>query len=343
MSKRKIIQGACLPWDDVLSFLDTLPPWRDLCSQVESRCKVLTVDRRRLMAAAVGVCFHNYDFPNNLHRLFGAIGNEKAAPFRWHGHVSPDRWRTINTAVVAIQGWLAEQSPVTLSRTYGVKQKDLKLLMNCLGAEHSHIKRAMLQRLLWSLIEAAVHHTGLGIVGDCNEVSAKELTYLDFTEAYRWDDERHYFELHVEDRPIRLLEEEIESFGPSGSAFVSYIKMPRPDFCQQKTMRYQQIALYRIARKWTDPTARPPGGIPRSQYERHYDTYNDAVSRWYEGQGVPASSNPEVYRTVFKLLAEPSECKRALVDCLISRSRPAQDLQEAAYVWLRERTRKALP
>jgi len=344
VSKRKTIEGACLSWHEVLEFLDTLPPWQELCSQVESRCITFTDELRKVMAAAVGVCFHNYDFPNNLHRLFGMIGGEKAKPFRWHGHLSPPRWTMVNTVIVAIQGWLKEQSPVTLSRAYGVKQKDLNMLMDCLGAEQSHIKRAMLRRLLWNLIDGAVHATGLGIIGDCDEVSAKELTYLDFSEAYRWDDERNYFEFRAEDEPIRLLEEQIESFGQSGVGFLSYARTPRPSFCQQKTLRYQQIALYRIAHKWTDPTAKPPGGIPRSDYEQLYETYNDAVSKWYEQQRIPPSTTkPEVYRKVFDLLGEATECKRALLDCLISRSKPAQDLQEAAYVWLAERTRKALP
>ena len=156
MSKRKHIQGACLPWQDVLAFLDTLPPWQDLCAEVQSRCKILTQEMRKLMSAAVGVCFHNYDFPHNLHRLFAMIGAEEAKPFRWHGHVSPQRWSIINTVIVASRGWLEEQSPVTLSRQYGVKQKDRNLLMDCLGEDHSHIKRAMLRRLLWNFIDAAV-------------------------------------------------------------------------------------------------------------------------------------------------------------------------------------------
>jgi len=342
--KRKPIAGACLSWTEVLAFLDTLPPWQELCRQVESRCRELTDDTRRVMAAAVGVCYHNYDFPNNLHRLFKMIGTGKPGPFRWHGHVSPKRWQMINTVIVAIQGWLAERSPVTLSRQFGVRQNDLKQLMSCIGTEHSHIKTAMLKRLLWNLIDAAVHQTGLGIIGDCATIPPRERDYRDFSDAYVWEDGTYYHEFHEDDRPVRELEEKIEGFGQSGVGFVSYARTPRPSLCQQKILRYQQIALYRIAHKWTDPTAHPPGGVPRSEYEKLFATYNDAVNRWYEDQSPPADArNPEVYQTVFKLLGDVTECKRAVVDCLIARSRPAQDLQEAAYVWLQEHTLKAVP
>jgi len=288
------------------------------------------------------VCAHNYNFPENLHRLMRTVETGVAQPFRWHGTVSPKRWLGINTVIVAIQGWLEEKTATSLSRTYGLKQKDLSLLLSCMGSEQSHIKRAMLKRLLWNLIDNAVHHTGLGIIGDCEEVARKDIEYRDFTEAYRWDDRTYYFELLYTDKPVRDLEEEIQGYGQSGVAFASYIRLPTGPFCQQKILRCQQLALYRVARKWTDPTARPPGGIPRSHYETHFQTYSDAVSRWYEGQGLPkATDHPDMYEKVFGLLGKPTECKRAVIDCLVFRSKPAQDLQEAAFHWLKEHTLKA--
>lgn len=343
MAKRKHIIADCLTWNKVLAFLDTLPPWQSLCDDVTSRCATFTEATRRLMAVAVGVCAHNYDFPQSLHRLLRMVNDGEAKPFRWHGHVDPKRWLAINTVIIAIQGWLQEASIVSLSRQYSVTQKHLKTLTNCMGAERSHIKRAMLRRLLWNLIDNAVHNTGLGIIGDCEEIPPAELKYLDFTEAYRFDEDRYYYELRPEDRPIRELDEEIESFGQSGVSFLSYVKMPTPPFCQQKMLRYQQIALHRIAGKWTDPTARPPGGVPRSHYETLFDTYSNAISRWYEDLGpARATDSPEVYETVFKLLGARTECKRAVVDCLIFRSKSAQDLQEAAFYWLKENTQKAV-
>ncbi len=343
MAERKYILADCLTWNKVLSFLDTLPPWQGLCDEVASRCPTFSDAARRLMAVTVGVCAHNYNFPESLHRLLRMLNTGEARPFRWHGHVDPKRWLDINTVVVAIQGWLREKSVVSMSRQYGVKQKRLRTLMDCIGPERSHIKRAMLRRLLWNLIDNAVHTTGLGIIGDCNQVPASELKYLDFRQAYRFDDERYYHELGPQDRPIRELDEQIEGFGQSGVSFLSYVKTATPPFCQQKMLRYQQIALYRIARKWTDPTARPPGGIPRAHYETLFHTYEDAVSRWYESLGPPRETRkPEIYRKVFKLLGEPTECKRAVVDCLVFRSKSAQDLQEAAFYWLKENTQKAV-
>ena len=142
MAKRRTITGACITWREVLGFLDTLRPWQELSGYVTSRCGPLSDATRRLMVVAVGHCVHNYDFPRNLRRLLRMIDAGDATHFRWHGHVSPKRWNGINTIIVAVQGWLQEKSPVTLSREFGVKQQDLKVLMSCLGREHSHIKRA---------------------------------------------------------------------------------------------------------------------------------------------------------------------------------------------------------
>jgi hypothetical protein len=339
---RKIIKGACLSWNTVLAFLDTLAPWQELCRQVESRCGSLTENTRRLMAVSVGVCSHNYDFPENLHRLMRMVEDGVAQPFRWHGHVSPARWQSINTVIVAIQGWLEEKSVISLSRTWGLKQEWLRRYLELIGPEPSHIKRAMLRRLLWNLIDNAVHGTGLGMIGNCDEVDAKELTYLDFTQAYGWDDKRYYFEMRPEDQAIRKLDDEILSFGQSGAAFLSYVKMPMAPFCQQKILRYQQVALHRIGGKWRDPNARPPGGVPRSEYEMLFDTYADAVSRWNEELRMPAADGKlKVYEKVLKLLGKRTECKRAVVDCLVFRSKPASDLQEAAYQWLKDHSHKA--
>ena len=343
MAKRKYIIADCLLWKKVLSFLDTLPPWQTLCEDVSSRCPIFTEATRHLMAVAVGVCAHNYSFPESLHRLLRMVNTGAAKPFRWHGHVDPKRWIAINTVIVAIQGWLHEKSVVSMSRQYGVPQKALKTLTGCIGVERSHIKSAMLRRLLWNLIDNAVHNTGLGIIGDCEEVAPAEVKYLDFGDAYRFDDERYYHELRPEDRPIRELDEEIESFGQSGVGFLSYVRTPTPPFCQQKMLRYQQIALHRIAGKWTDPTSRPPGGVPRSHYETLFAAYTDAISRWYEDlKPARDTGSPEVYQRVSRLLGGQTECKRAVVDCLIFRSKSAQDLQEAAFYWLKENTRKAV-
>jgi len=343
LAERKYILADCLTWNKVLSFLDTLSPWQSLCDEVVSRCPTFGDAGRRLMAVTVGVCAYNYNFPESLHRLLRMLNAGEALPFRWHGHVDPKRWLVINTIIVAIQGWLQERSVVSLSRQYGVKQHHLRTLIDCVGPERSHIKQAMLRRLLWNLIDNAVHRTGLGIIGDCDQVSASELKYLDFREAYRLDDERYYYQFRAQDQPIRELDEEIESFGQSGVSFLSYVKLPTPPFCQQKMLRYQQIALYRIGRKWTDPTGRPPGGIRRAYYETLFHTYQDAVSRWYETLGAPReTTKPEIYRKVFQLLGEPTECKRAIVDCLVFRSKSSQDLQEAAFYWLKENTRKAV-
>ena len=343
MAKRKFITGDCLRWKDVFAFLDTLPPWQELCDQVESRAKALSEPTRRLMTVAVGVCAHNYDFPGNLHCLLNMVNTGVAKPFRWHGHVSPRRWTAINTVIVAIQGWIQEKSVVSLSRAYGLKQSELKRYLDLIGPEPSHIKRAMLKRLLWNIIDAAVHNTGLGIIGDCEEVARAEVEYRDFTEAYRWDEKQYYYQLRNENQAVRRLEDEIQSLGQSGTSFMSYIRTPIPAFCQQKTLRYQQVALFRIAEKWTDPLARPPGGIPRSEYEKLFNTYVDAISRWYEDLRLPAKTERrDIYEKVFKLLGERSELKRAIVDCLIFRSKSAQDLQEAAYYWLRDHTRHAV-
>lgn len=343
MAKRKTITGECLPWKTVLDFLDTLPPWQQLCEDVERRCTVLTEATRRLMAVSVGVCSHNYDFPESLHRLMRMVDAGVARPFRWHGHISPARWKAINTVIVAIQGWLEEKSVVSLSRQYALSQKDLSRYTKLIGADRSHIKRAMLKRLLWNLIDHAVHSTGLGIIGRCEEVPPKEVQYFDFSEAYRLDSGRYYYEFAAQDKPIRDLEDQIQSYGHSGPSFVSYVRTPTLPFCQQKMLRYQQGVLHGIAEKWSDPTARPPGGIPRSQYEAFFNTYADAVTRWYEDLGLPRQSgNMALYEKIFKLLGKRTECKRAILDCLVFRSKSAQDLQEAAFHWLKDHTTKAV-
>jgi hypothetical protein len=343
LAQLKTITGVCIPWKEVLAFLDTLPPWQELCGQVESRCSVLTDHTRRLMAAAVGTCSHHYSFPENLHQLFAAMNAGDARPFRWHGQVGPKRWLSVNTAIVAIRGWLADKSAVSISRQWGIRQKDIQVYLDLIGKEPSHIKRAMLKRLLWNIIDNAVHDTGLGIVGDCKQVRERDNTFADFTEAYRWDEKSYYFELRPENLPLRALDEEIAGFGVSGQAFLNYVRTPTQPFCQQKLMRYRQLALFRISNRWTDPSARPPAGIPQSDFEALAPTYERAVSRWYEGQKIPAhAAHRDVYERVFGLLGEITECKRAVVDCLVWRSKPATDLQEAAYAWLREHTKKAV-
>lgn len=343
MAKRKTLTGACIPWKDVLAFLDTLPPWQDLCRQVETRCSVLTENTRRLMAAAVGTCSHHYSFPDNLHALFASMDAGEARPFRWHGQVGPERWLAINTGIVAIQGWLAGKSAVSLSRQWGIRQKDLQFYLDLIGSGASHVKRAMLKRLLWNIIDNAVHDTGLGIVGDCKQVDDEENTYVDFTEAYRWDAKSHYFDLRAENQPMRGLDEEIAGFGGSGQAFLNFVKTPTQPFCQQKLLRYQQTALFRISLKWSDPSAKPPVALAGVDYEALAPIYETAVARWYEDLKLPTRDNHrEIYEKVYKLLGERTECKRAVADCLVWRSKPATDLQEAAYTWLREHTKKAV-
>ena len=343
MAQIKTITGVCLPWKDVLAFLDTLPPWQDLCEQVESRCSVLTETTRRLMASAVGTCSHHYTFPENLHHLFAAMEAGEARPFRWHGQVGPKRWIGINTGIVAIQGWLAGKSAVSISRQWGVKQKDLQFYLDLIGPDPSHVKRAMLKRLLWNIIDNAVHDTGLGIVGDCRQVSERENTFVDFTEAYRWDARTFYFDLRPENQPLRTLEEEIAGFGMSGQAFLGFVKTPTQPFCQQKLLRYQQTALYRISLKWADPSAKPPVPLAGVDYEALAPIYESAVARWYESQKIPMrGDHREIYEKVFALLGELTECKRAVADCLVWRSKSATDLQEAAYTWLKEHTKKAV-
>ena len=343
MAKLKTITGSCIPWKDVLAFLDTLPPWQDLSGQVEARCKVLTEGNRRLMAAAVGTCQHHYSFPENLHILFRAMEKGEARPFRWHGQVGPKRWLGINTVIVAIQGWLEGKSAVSISRQWGVKQKDIQVYLDLIGAEASHVKRAMLRRLLWNIIDNAVHNTGLGIVGDCKQVAERDNEYVDFTEAYRWDAKNYYFNMRIENQAIRDLDDEILGFGNSGQAFLNYVKTPTQPFCQQKLLRSQRVALFRVSNRWTDPSAKLPEEIDRPDFETFAPAYEHAVSRWYEGQGMPPHpSYPEIYKEVFTLLGEPTECKRAIADCLVWRSKSATDLQEAAYTWLKEHTQKAV-
>jgi hypothetical protein len=342
LAKRKAIRGTCIPWKRVLTFLDVLPPWQTLCAQVEERTDVISENTRRVMTAAVGVCFHNYDFPNNVHHVLEMIGSGVAKPFHWHGHVAPARWVAINTMIVAIQGWLWKRSPVTLSRTFGVKQKDLSRIIRIIGPGRTPVKEAMLRRLLWNIIDNTVHNTRLGIVGNCEEVPDEEITYPDFSDAYLYDERRHYYELRVEEQPMRTVEEVIERAGQSGSAFLSYVKTPLPPFCQQKMLRYQEVALFRISRLWTEPFANPPGGVPRSYYEDLYKAYEQAIGHWYEGQPTAAVVNHrEVFETVWELLGERTERKRALLDCLIFRSKPAQDLQEAAFYWLKDQAHTA--
>lgn len=343
MADVKTIAGVCIPWKEVLAFLDTLPPWQDLSAQVQSRCKTMTESHRRLMAAAVGTCSHHYSFPENLHDLFSAMNAGEAKPFRWHGQVCPRRWLGINTVIVAIQGWLAGKSAVSISRQWGLRQKDIQVYLDLIGAEPSHVKRAMLRRLLWNFIDNAVHSTGLGIVGDCKQVPERDNRYTDFTEAYRFDAKNYYFNMRIEDAPIRALEDELLGFGASGQAFLNYVKTPTQPYCQQKLLRYQRVAIFRISNRWTDPSAKLPSDFERPDFETFAPTYEHAVSRWYEGQGLPAKTqNREIYEKVFQLLGEPTECKRAVADCLVWRSKAAQDLQEAAYTWLKERTGRAV-
>ena len=121
------------------------------------------------------------------------------------------------------------------------------------------------------------------------------------------------------------------------------MRTPTQPFCQQKLLRYQQTALYRISMKWTDPGAKPPGGLNGPDFEALAPVYESAVGHWYEDLKRPARGNHrEVYDKVYRLLGERTECKRAIIDCLVWRSKPATDLQEAAYSWLKEHTRKAV-
>ena len=264
------------------------------------------------------------------------VGQRKARPFRWHGHVDPQRWKDINTIVVGIQGWLREKSIVTLSREFGVKQKALADIMDLIGTDRSPLKRAMLQRHLWSIIQAVCSSTRLGIIGDGDEVPRKDITYIDFKEAYRLDGGGYYFEFKREEMPIRLLEEKIEAVGgKSGSAFLTHAKLPQAPSCTQTLIRMQRVTLYRIGKQWTDPFAVLPGGVQRSMYELHMDDYADAINRWYEEQPPGRGArNAETFEEVSRLLGKPNDARRAVVDCLTFRSKPAQDLQEATFHWL---------
>lgn len=307
-----------------------------MCEEVASRAGTLSEQTRRLMVAAIGTCTHHYTFPDNMTGFLRMVGKGRARPFRWHGHVDPKRWIDINTLVVGIQGWLQDKSIVTLSREFPVRQKDLGDVMKLIGNNRSPLKRAMLQRQLWSIIRGICNSTRLGIIGDPAEVPKREIIYVDFREAYRLDGGRYFFEFKREEMPIRRLEEKIEATGgKSGAAFLAHAKLPLVPFCTQALVRMQRVTLYRIGRQWTDPFASPPGGVPRPRYQELQEDFAEAINRWYEEQDPAANGrNPEVGSEVARLLGKPDAAKRAVVDCLTFRSKLAQDLQEATFYWL---------
>lgn len=335
MARAKYLHGLVIPWETVLTFLDTLSPWQTLMER--SAEKVLAIDGefRRVAAVAVGTCLTNHEFPESLLRVLKMIRRNKALPFRWHGQVAPDRWREVNTYVVAMQGWLAMRAPKGVAMDFGVPPEVVGRVYDYLGTERTAVKVAMVRRFMYYVVRHLATTTNLTIIGDEDEVRQRELRYQDFTAAWR-DDGIEYQSLDPNDKRVRDLNEIIQSAGASGDAFLNYVLRDSTPACHQRMLRYHDIALYRIGREWTEPEARPTGQMSGDEYRRQFELHIDVLARWHDGRPSPSEARSrEISSRVRQTLGEPDDRKRALLDCFTFRSGPATDLQEAAYNWLR--------
>ena len=333
MARPKYIRGMVIPWDRLMSFLDTLPPWQSLMQESAGRVKDLDENYRHLAAMAVGTCLVHYRFPDTLFRVLDRIARNQPAPFRWHGQVPPDRWRDMNSYTVAMHAWLNRESPEAAAQEWQLPMETITKVYRYLQGERSPVKLAMVKRFLYQMVRMLVTTTNLSIVGDEENVPVRELRYQDYSRAWEVDGDEYQF-LDPTDKPVRVLNEIIANSGPGGDAFLNYLERESTPICHLRSPRFQDLALYRIGSEWTEPGARPPELGNNHVQRQEFELYTGAVARWHDGRPAPDDRNRKADEQVQKITGPADERKRALVDCFFFRSASAADLQEAAYLWL---------
>lgn len=335
MPRAKYIHGIVIGWDSLLAFLDTVQPWKTLIAGAAERVGEVDDVFRRTVAAAAGTCTTNHRFPENLLAVLDMIARKHPKPFRWHGQISPDRWKEANSYVGALFGWLSGLEPDQAASTFMFDPDIVRRIYGHLGADHSKLKIAMVKRYLCHVVYHLTNTTSLAIIGDVDRIPKHEVRYQDFSRTWRWDSVQCE-KLQPTDKPVRDLDDLILASGVTGTSFMDYLRLESSPVCHQRLLRHLEVALYRIGTEWTDPEGFPPGTGGGAQLHRLQNDYVESLARWYDDR--PAPDHPDtlkVYERITRMLGKPDERKRALVDCLAFRSSSADDLQEAAFTWLK--------
>jgi len=335
MARARYIHGIVIGWDNLLLFLDTLQPWQTMLDSSVGRMGALDDTFRRTAAAAAGTCTTNHRFPDNLLDVLEMIARKHPKPFRWHGQISPERWTEANSYTGALSGWLAELTAEQSAVSFLLDEEITHRIYSYLGTERSKLKVAMVKRYLCHAVHHLTNTTSLAIIGDADRIPKHQVRYQNFTRAWRWDGVQCE-KLQPTDKPIRDLDDIILASGISGTSFLDYLRLESSPICHQRILRHMEVVIFRIGSEWTDPEGLPPGSGGATQLRRLQADYMESLSRWYDDRSAP--DQPEarkVHEQVCHILGKPDERKRALVDCLAFRSSSAEDLQEAAFSWLR--------
>jgi len=335
MPRARYIRGKVISWESLLEFLDTLQPWKTLMDASVERLRDLDDTFRRTAAAAAGTCTTNHRFPDNLLAVLEMIAHRHPRPFRWHGQIGPDRWREANSYAGALSGWLAGLPPDQAAASLMLDRETVNRIYSYLGPDRSKLKLAMVRRYLCHLVYHLANTTSLAIIGDDARIPRHEVRYQDYSRAWRWDGVRCE-KLQPTDKPVRDLDDVILAAGVAGTNFLDYLRLESSPVCHQRILRHLEVALYRIGSEWTDPQGLPAGGGGGAQLHRLQNDYVESLARWYDDRGAPEQPETlKAYQQVAAILGKPDERKRALLDCLSFRSSSADDLQEAAFTWLK--------
>jgi len=335
VSRARYIHGTVICWNRLLQFLDTLPPWQSMMHSAAAQLDAIDDNFKRTAAAATGTCATNHRFPANLLAILQMISSNRPKPFRWHGQIGPERWKEANSYTGALSGWLSGLSPEQAVAELHLQDDIVHSIYKSLREERTPRTLAMVRRYLCHVVYHLANTSSLAIIGEARKVPKRELRYQDFSPTWRWDGIRCE-QLQPTDKSIRDLEDTILATGAAGINFLDYLRIESSPVCHQRVLRHLEVAVYRIGSEWTDPEGLPPGGGGGNQLNRLRADYIDAIARWYDDRGTPEAPGARtIYDEVVGILGTPDERKRALVDCLSFRSSSAEDLQEAAFTWLK--------
>lgn len=152
------------------------------------------------------------------------------------------------------------------------------------------------------------------------------LTFRDFDDVYRLDDETYYYDLKKDSPQIEELDGKIVRGIRDGEVWISRLDAPEQPLCQQKYLRYQDIRISSLGcGEWRG--AAPPGKMSKERVLGLIEAFDAALKAWSDGKAVKGE---RVYDLIATKLGKATVEKRGLVRNFLLHP------SYSAYYWLKD-------
>lgn len=320
------IRGRNIPWDEFDEVVCRESWWIERVRRTESDLGYEMDGTMRDLAlmASFNCCRFHADFPINILKACEAIGEGNPCAGRSCCHVSPEQWEKANEYVAAIQGRIMGRDPQSLAEEGNHDPSNISRVYAMMGERLTPTKEALFKRYLFVLINRLKWATNFNLLGD-GSLGDSALTFRDFDDIYRLDDETHYYDLQKDSPQIEELDGKIVQGIRDGEVWISRLDAPEQPLCQQKYLRYQDIRISSLGcGEWRG--AVPPGKMSKERVLGLIEAFDAALKAWSDGKAV----KERVYDLIATKLGKATAEKRGLVRNFLLHP------SYSAYDWLKD-------